>query len=173
MSGRSGPFRMSWSPQITRLREGPAPEVHVGHVVANQLDLAGVGHAEAPLVGHPEVRDPERVVAHQARRDRVDRHGVGRGEDQVALAWKHGAGPRAVPHHGAVHDGEHGRVELPLHVEQIDQDLMDELVRVVAHLLQEATERVLDALVVTEWPWVLWRMMPFPTKDEVPSTERS
>jgi hypothetical protein len=35
-------------------------------------------------------------------------------------------------------------MELPLHVEEIDQHLVDELVRVVAHLLEESPERVLD-----------------------------
>ena len=43
-----------------------------------------------------------------------------------------------------VHDGEQPRVELPLHVEEVDQDLVDVLVGVVADLLEQAAEGVLD-----------------------------
>src|SRR5882672_2088900 len=47
-------------------------EAHVqpGRVgVAHNLDLARVGHAEAALVAHLQVRDRERVEAHDLRRD--------------------------------------------------------------------------------------------------------
>ena len=123
---------------------GPAAEVDVGHVVADQLDPARVGHAEPAVLGHPEVGDGQGIVAHEPGRRGVERDRVGGGEDQVSLSGEHRPRPRPVADDRPVHHGEHAGVELLLHGEEVDQHLVDELVGVVADLLQEPAEGVLD-----------------------------
>jgi hypothetical protein len=128
--------------------EAPAGlEAHRGRRelrVADELDLAGIGHPEPALVTHPEIRNLQRVETHDLRGDRVDRDLVGGRQDQVPHARHHRARSGAVTHHGAVHHREDCGMQFALHVHEVDEDLVHELVRVVAHLFQEAAERVLD-----------------------------
>src|SRR2546426_35870 len=112
--------------------------------VAEDLDPFRVRHAESTLLAHPEVRDRQGIEPHDPRRDRVDRHLIRRGQDQVPETRHHRPGPRAVAHHGPVHYRKHARMQLPLHVHQVDEHLVHELVCIVAHFLQQAAERVLD-----------------------------
>ena len=142
------PQRTAPDQLVTPDDEAPAGlEAHRGRSevrVADDLDLPGIRHAEPALLTHPEVRDRQRIEAHDLRGDRVDRHLIRRGEDQVPHARHHRARPGAVAHHGAVHHGEHRRVQLALHVHEVDHHLVDVLVRVVPDFLQQAAERVLD-----------------------------
>src|SRR5439155_4368700 len=83
-------------------------ETHVrgcGVRVADELDLSGFADTEPALVAHPEVRDRERVEAHDLRGYRVDRDLIRRGQDQVAHARTHRARPGTVDHDGADDDG--------------------------------------------------------------------
>ena len=123
------------------------PEPHVGGRrvgIADDLDLPRIRHPEPAFVTHPEIWDRERIEAHDLRRDRVDRHLVRRRQDQVAHARDHRARPRAVPHHRAVHHRQERWMQLALHVHEVDQDFVHELVGVVANFLQEPPEAVLD-----------------------------
>ena len=120
------------------------PKLTAGDVLAHDLDVLRVADAQAALVAHADVGDLHRVEAHQLGGDGVDRHLVAAGEDIIGDARLHRARAGAVAGHRAVHDGEHAGVELLLHVHQVDQHFVHVLVRVVAHLAQQAAEGVLD-----------------------------
>src|SRR5438445_5086630 len=51
--------------------------------VAHDLDLPGIRHTEPALLAHPQIRDLQRVKAHDLRGDRVDRDLIGGSEDHV------------------------------------------------------------------------------------------
>ncbi len=84
------------------------------HIVAYQLDLAHVAHAQAALVGQADVVNSQGVEAHQFSSHGVDGHLVGRGQDDVLDLWLHGARAGAVAGGGAVHHGKDARVDFLL-----------------------------------------------------------
>jgi hypothetical protein len=123
---------------------GLEPEIFRGHVIAYELDVARVSDAKAPFVGHSQERDRQRVEPHQLCGDCVNCYRVGGSEDQVLDARNHRAWPGAVAGDRSVHHGEHRRVQLALHVQEIDEHFVHVLVRVVTHFAQQASECVLD-----------------------------
>ena len=77
-------------------------------------------------------------------RDRVDRDRIGAREHDIADDRIHRARSGAVAADGAVHDGEDVGMQLALHDQEIDEHLVNVLVRVMADLLEKAAEGVLD-----------------------------
>ena len=120
-----------------------ALQVDVADVVADHLDLARVAAAEAGLVREADVLDAQRVEAEDLRRHGVDRDLVGAGEHEVGAHRDHGARAGAVAAEGAVHHAEEAAVDLLLDVQQVDERLVDDRVRVVAVRVEQAAEGVL------------------------------
>jgi len=123
---------------------GPETEVHAGYVLSLNLDPAEVPHPESSLMAHPDVGNVQGLEAHDLGRHRVHGHRIGAGQQDVPHPGFHGPGPGPVPAHRAVHDGEDAGMELLLHDHEVHKDLVDVLVGVVADLLQQAPEGVLD-----------------------------
>ena len=113
------------------------------HIVAYQLDLAYVAHAQAALVGQADVVNGQGVEAHQFGGHGVNGHLVGRGQDDILDLRLHGARAGAVASGGAVHHGEDARVDLLLNRQQVYQRFVDPGVGVVAVGAEEPSEGVL------------------------------
>jgi len=111
--------------------------------VAHDLDLPRVRTAEPGIVGESEIADPERVEPHELRRHRVDRHLVRARENHVLDVRHHAPRPRPVAREGAVHHGEHAPVDRLLDAQQIHERLVDDRVRPVPVLVEQAAEGVL------------------------------
>ena len=87
--------------------------------------------------------DAERIEPLQLGRDRVDRHLVSGGQQDVFLVPAHGAWAGAVAGKCSVHHSEDARVNLLLDSQQINQSVVDHGVRPMAVAVQQATESVL------------------------------
>ena len=51
---------------------GLEPKVHPGDILTDDFDALGIPYAQAPLVGHPDVRNLHRFKPHDFGRDRID-----------------------------------------------------------------------------------------------------
>ena len=111
--------------------------------VADDLDVARIAAAEPEVVRHPDVLDRHRIDAHQLRRHRVDRDLIGAGEHHVLDVRHHAARPGTVAGERAVHHREHAAVDLLLDHQQVDERLVDDRMRPVPLLVEQAAERVL------------------------------
>ena len=97
--GFSGPNQTRSPIRLAPLSPTRKPQHLVRQVgVADQLDLARVADAEPGLVRQADVRDGQRIEAHQLRRDRVDRHLIAaRQHDVLDLRDTSSAGPARCP----------------------------------------------------------------------------
>ena len=106
--------------------------------------MSGVGYPESSLVCHAKERDRQWIEAHQAGGNRIDCDRIRCRENEILHSRNHRSRSGAVSGDGAVHHREYGRVQLSLHVEEIDEHFMHVLVRIVPHFSKQAAERVLD-----------------------------
>ena len=119
-------------------------EVFSRDVVADELDVARIRDTEAAFVRHPQEGDGQRIETHQPRSDGVDRDRVRCREQHVRHTRDHRPRARAIPGDRPVHRRENRRMELLLHVQEINEDFVHVLVRVMPDFAEQAAERVLD-----------------------------
>ncbi len=81
-------------------------------VVSDDLNLGRITDAQVEFVRPADEADIHRVEALQLGRDRVNRHLVGGGEQDVLLVPAHGAWTGPITGEGAVHDGEQAGMDL-------------------------------------------------------------
>ena len=115
-------------------------EMLTRHIVANKLDITWIRHCESALARHTEERNRQRIEAHKLGRNGIDRDRICRGEQEMLHSQDHGAWAGTVAGDRSVHDRKDGRVEFPLHVQQIDKHLMHVFVYIVPDPPQEPAE---------------------------------
>src|SRR5271157_3754806 len=88
--------------------------VFLGYVLADHFNLVEVPHAKPHFVGYSDEGKVKWVEPHHASNNRIHRHLVVPGEEEILDAWDHRARASAVAANGSIHNCEDGWVNVLL-----------------------------------------------------------